>query len=142
MLELEFDSATTELSSMRDAVRSFLAANSIPEMDAELVVLALDEACANIIRHAYHGNPGCPIRLRCACRSGVLECVLRDYGESCDPAKIKGRALDDFRPGGLGIHIMERAFDQVEYRPMPQGTQLILTRNLQPESPPSRLKPQ
>lgn len=130
MLELEFDSATAELSAMREAVRSFLLANNIAEMDAELVVLALDEACANVIRHAYHGDPGCPIRLRCECRDGALQCILRDYGESCDPAKIKGRALDDFRPGGLGIHIMERAFDGVEYRPMPEGTQLVLTKRL------------
>ncbi len=130
MLELEFDSATAELSNMRDAVRAFLQENNVPEMDAELVVLALDEACANIIRHAYHGDPRQPIRLRCECLDGSLTCTLRDYGETCDPAKIQGRALDDFRPGGLGIHIMERAFDVVDYRPMPEGTQLILTKRL------------
>ncbi len=132
MLELEFDSATAKLCSMRDAVRSFLLANHVAEMEAEIVVLALDEACANIIRHAYHGDSGCPIHLRCSFSNGNLECVLRDYGESCDPAKIKGRALDDFRPGGLGIHIMERAFDVVDYRPMPEGTQLVLTKYRQP----------
>ncbi|MGC1480741.1 MAG: ATP-binding protein [Chthoniobacterales bacterium] len=130
MLELEFESDASELCGMRDAVRAFLLESDVPEMDAELVVLALDEACANIIRHAYEGNPEQPIRLRCECRNGTLECVLRDYGKTADPRKIKGRALDDFRPGGLGVRIMERAFDCVDFLPMPEGTQLSLTKRL------------
>ncbi len=115
---------------MRSEVRDYLLKSGVPEMDAELVVLALDEACANIIRHAYQGDPERPIRLRCDCTDGAIECVLRDFGTSCDPEKIQGRDLEDFRPGGLGVRIMQRAFDCVDFQPKARGTELRLTKRL------------
>ena len=56
----------------------------------------------------------------------LVRFVLRDYGRSCDPAKIKSRELEDIRPGGLGVHIIKQAFDSVIYTPQPRGTRLVL----------------
>jgi hypothetical protein len=61
---------------------------------------------------------------------GRLKFILRDYGRSCDPKRICGRALSEVRPGGLGVHIIKHAFDRVEYRPMPRGTKLLLEKAL------------
>jgi anti-sigma regulatory factor (Ser/Thr protein kinase) len=131
-LELRFESDTRELRRMRNEVRAFLVGSGVPEMDAELVVLALDEACANIIRHAYQGDSERPIRLRCDCSGDAIECVLRDFGTPCDPAKIRGRDLQDFRPGGLGVRIMQKAFDCVDFQPKARGTELRLIKRRKP----------
>jgi anti-sigma regulatory factor (Ser/Thr protein kinase) len=94
------------------------------------MVLALDEACTNIIRHAYGGSTKRAIRLHMDRRNGTLRCVLRDYGKSCDPSKIRSRDLTDFRPGGLGVRILQSAFDSVLFEPQPRGTRLTLAKAL------------
>lgn len=129
---LTFSSDTEKLAGMRHEVREFLNLASLDEMQAELVVLALDEACTNIIRYAYQGRPNCPIELTLELSESQIRCEIRDYGTPCDPDCIKGRELEDFQPGGLGVRIMQFAFDEVDYRPCERGTVLTLTKNLPP----------
>src|SRR5882757_3318551 len=62
-LQLKFTADTCELAGMRHDAREFLITAGVPEMDAELMVLALDEACTNIIRYAYGGITQRSIRL-------------------------------------------------------------------------------
>lgn len=127
-LQLKFPADTCELSAMRNAARDFLLAAEVPEMEAELMVLALDEACTNIIRYAYGGCTKRVIRMTLEDVRGTVRCSLRDYGKSCDPAKIRSRDLTDFRPGGLGVRILHSAFDSVVFEPQPRGTLLTLVK--------------
>ena len=101
------------------------------EIHLEAVVLAIDEACANVIRHALSGDSK-PVKLTCNLVGGRLSVVLRDYGKACDPALIRGRDLDEIQPGGLGVHIINRVFDRVEYAPQSEGTRLTLEKFLTP----------
>ncbi len=128
-LRLKFRSDAGELARMREAARDFLLDIGVPEMEAELMVLALDEACTNIIRHAYGGSMRRLIRLHIDRFPGGVRCTLRDYGTPCDPARIRGRDLADFRPGGLGVRIMHSAFDEVRFEPKLRGTELTLTKS-------------
>jgi anti-sigma regulatory factor (Ser/Thr protein kinase) len=120
-----FSSDTCRLAEVRHEARSFLADCGFEECAAELLILALDEACTNIIRYAYDHECR-PVRLQMERLSDRVRFVLRDYGKSCDPSKIHGRALEDIRPGGVGVHIIKQAFDRVSYNPRPRGTRLIL----------------
>ena len=93
------------------------------------IVLSLDEALTNIIRHAYEGAEDEPIEIEfvpkdTAGRTG-LEILVRDYGKVVDPSTIKGRDLDDIRPGGLGVHIMRECMDKVEYTRAKGGGTLL-----------------
>ena len=129
-LRLKFSANTSELAGMRNAARNFLLDSNVPEMEAELMVLALDEACTNIIRHAYGGCTKRVIRLSIERLRRGIRCTLRDYGAKCDPSKIRSRELTDFRPGGLGVRILHSAFDSVVFEPQPRGTRLILAKTL------------
>jgi anti-sigma regulatory factor (Ser/Thr protein kinase) len=120
-----FTSETCRLAEVRKEVRQFLGKNGFDECATELMVLALDEACTNIIRHAY-ASCSKPVRLEMTALRAMVRFVLRDYGKSCDPKKIKSRELEDIRPGGLGVHIIKQAFDNVTYSPQSKGTRLIL----------------
>ena len=128
--EIEFASHPANLTLVRDFIRQFLKPFAFSESEKDLVVLGLDEACTNVIRCAYHHEPNQLICLVCEeTRTGV-RFRLRDYGTQCDPAKLQGRPLDLVQPGGLGIHLIRRAFNQVDYNLKKQGTELVLEKHL------------
>ncbi len=76
----------------------------------EDIKLAVDEACSNVIKHAYKGDTGQRIVVKFVLRKG-FEVVIEDSGEKARPESIEGRRLDEVRPGGLGIHFIKRVFD-------------------------------
>ena len=126
---LLFLSDTSCLSGVREEVREFIEDCGFDETSEVLMVLALDEACTNIIRYAY-GHACKAVRLEMSRDRDRVRFVLRDYGRACDPSTIRSRALEDIRPGGLGVHIIRQAFDQVEYAPQRRGTKLTLEKKM------------
>ena len=127
--KLSFTSDSCVLASVRKSARRFLAQCGYDECTTELLVLAVDEACTNIIRHAY-GNECKPVRLEMERLRDRVRLTLRDYGQSCDVKRIRSRELEDIRPGGVGVHIIRQAFDYVKYEPCARGTKLILEKKL------------
>jgi anti-sigma regulatory factor (Ser/Thr protein kinase) len=128
--EIEFASHPGNLCLMRDFVREFLDPIKLSVMDKDLIVLGLDEACTNVIRHAYGHEPDKPMHLVCEDHGDHVLFRLRDFGVPCEAEKLKGRALEDVRPGGLGIHLIQRAFSKVVYEQKSEGTELILRKEL------------
>ncbi len=76
---------------------------------------AVDEACSNVIKHAYAGDPNKQIRITLTISPEAFEVIIEDSGVKADVASFKGRRLDDIRPGGLGVHLIKRACDIVEF---------------------------
>ena len=126
--KIEFASHPGNLCLVRVFVREFLAECAFVESEACLIVLGLDEACSNIIRHAYHHEETRLITLSCEKLALGVRFRLRDFGAGTDPEKMKGRPLDRIQPGGLGLHLIREVFDQVEYNLKKRGTELVLTR--------------
>jgi anti-sigma regulatory factor (Ser/Thr protein kinase) len=127
--ELEFASHPANLGHVRDFVRLFLKPLAFTDMEKELIVLGLDEACTNVIRYAYHQKCDQLMHLVCEDHEDQVVFRLRDYGVQCDPAKLRGRPLDLIQPGGLGIHLIRRAFSRVDYHLQKQGTELVLCKH-------------
>ena len=123
LLRLELTSNPEILAVVRSAVASLAASLGFPESDCRALTRAVDEALANVIRHAYGNRPGQPIELLCRRiteragekRGPALEMVLLDRGTSCTGKKFCGRPLDEIRPGGLGMHFIQNGADVVEY---------------------------
>ncbi len=126
--EIEFASHPANLSLVRDFVRQFLRPLDFAEVEKDLIILGLDEACTNVIRYAYHQQTNQLIVLVCDQHADRVVFRLRDFGVQCDPAQLNGRPLDLVQPGGLGIHLIKRAFDQVDYNLKREGTELVLTK--------------
>jgi anti-sigma regulatory factor (Ser/Thr protein kinase) len=131
--EIEFASHPANLCLVREFVRQFLRTQNFPESEKDLMVLGLDEACTNVIRYAYEQKPDQLIRLVCEETENGVQFSVRDYGRQAQPEQLCGRPLDLVQPGGLGIHLIRRAFDQVDYKLKRCGTELILSRT-QPRS--------
>jgi anti-sigma regulatory factor (Ser/Thr protein kinase) len=129
--KLEFSSHTANLALMRKYVWKFLAGYPFTEKERLLMVLGVDEACTNIIRHAYELRDDEMISLS---MEGLRDCVrmrLRDYGKQASKDALRGRAHNLVKPGGLGLHLIRNAFDQVDYVTKRRGTELVLTKNLE-----------
>jgi serine/threonine-protein kinase RsbW len=97
------------------------------------VEMAVDEACSNIIEHAYAAQSG-EIDLTCRCPvTGQFEVVIRDFGEPFDPEEIPPpdvslpADLDALNEGGLGLYFMRKLMDEVRFEFVPgQGNRLTM----------------
>jgi len=128
--KLEFSSHTGNLALMRNFVRHFLNSVPISERDRTLMVLGVDEACTNIIRHAYELRDDQLIALSLEAREDCVRMRLRDYGAQPLAEALRRRREEIIRPGGLGLIMIRNAFDQVDYILRRRGTELVLTKKI------------
>jgi anti-sigma regulatory factor (Ser/Thr protein kinase) len=114
-----------------------LAVNSgFSKKEARQIVLAVDEACSNIIKYAYAGDATKTISITVTNEPAHLSVRLIDLGRKVDAAKIAPRDLGDVRPGGLGTHFMGAVFDAVAYdTDQAQGTVLTLLKKKRTAGP-------
>ncbi|WP_040566388.1 ATP-binding SpoIIE family protein phosphatase [Magnetospirillum molischianum] len=122
------------LAEIRATVAAALAGIGGGAEVVEACVLATDEACQNIIRHAYKGGEG-DIVLHVSREDDSVVIRLMDFAPPVDPSKIVSRPLDDVRPGGLGTHLMRSVMDTVGFRPPPMGIGNLLEMVKRIESP-------
>jgi len=117
---LEVRSDPRFLRCIRRLVRGWAeAAGAAPDAIDEMV-LAVDEACSNAIRHSYGGQCDRFVELTLRADEEFLEIRLCDQGDPCPPEHRERRVLeapdpDRLEPGGLGVHLMHSAFDEVEF---------------------------
>ena len=132
MVTLSVPSHPRYLYVVRSALYPLILDAGFPKKEARKVVLAVDEACSNIIRHAYAGDHTKTITLTVEDSAECFVVRLRDYGRKVDRAAIAPRDLTDIRPGGLGTHFINLAFETVNYDRSPeQGTLLTLEKKKQ-----------
>ncbi len=88
--------------------------------DARDVVLVVDEALQNVIRHGYGNKTVGRIHVTVGRKQDALVVDIRDWAPTIDPSKVKPRDLDDVRPGGLGTHFIREIMDEVEFLEPPK----------------------
>jgi serine/threonine-protein kinase RsbW len=83
------------------------------------VQMAVDEACSNVIEHAYGGQDKGDITLSCDCNGKEWVIFIRDTGRAFDPSLVPEPNLnanvDDIKTGGLGLYFMRQLMDEVEF---------------------------
>lgn len=121
--ELVVKSRTENLSDIRNFIHS--AAKSIGFVDEAIdnIILAVDEACTNIIKHAYKFYPDGKIIIRLNYSNKKLTVEIIDYGSSFAPDTIPDPDLQQYfnqkRVGGLGMYLMKSLMDDVKYSSVP-----------------------
>lgn len=129
-IKLALPSHPRYLSLVRAVVGELSAIHDLRPEDGRGVVLAVDEALANVIRHAYRGDHERPIELTCQVFADRLEFVLFDQGIAPDPARLAPHPLDDVALSGRGTHIIRSIMDGVSYEQTQGGNILRLTKRL------------
>lgn len=121
VVEIRFPSQPDRLRTMRAAVSDAAAASGCGEACIRDIVIAVDEACQNVIRHAYKGQPGHDVVVDMRYIPDYLVIYVIDFGPPANIDKIKPRPLDELRPGGLGTHFIKECMDETEFRALPDG---------------------
>ena len=83
--------------------------------------MAIDEACQNVIRHAYGETRTGDILLEVDREDDSLVFCLKDFAPPVDPSRIQPRDLEDVRPGGLGTHLIREVMDSAGFVDDPPG---------------------
>ncbi len=126
ILEHQFPARARELGSTRTMTHMALNNHGWGSDIVNDIVLAIDEACQNIIRHAYHGECDDPIILHIELTNHAMVVVLEDHAPPVSSDCMNPRAFEDIRPGGLGCHFIRQVMDTVTIRPSPTGQGNIL----------------
>jgi sigma-B regulation protein RsbU (phosphoserine phosphatase) len=91
-----------------------------PEASTDIII-AVGEACQNVVRHAYGDHEEGDATLEIYCKDGILEFRLQDSARPVDREKIKPKWPKELGPGGLGVCLIHDIMDKVDYLPAPEG---------------------
>lgn len=109
------------LSTIRGMVRSYLAEAGFDRERTDEVVLGVDEACTNAIRHGCRGCEDLTFRIAFRSNDDWLEIELVDSGDPAPPEAFERKPRDtppdlsDLKPGGLGVQLIYEVFDEVSF---------------------------
>jgi anti-sigma regulatory factor (Ser/Thr protein kinase) len=126
LLQLSFPAIPDRLRLVRPMVRGSAQLCGFSLEDARDVVLAVDEACANIIEHAYGWSGDAEIILSIFRVDDGIQIQLRDFAPPVSPRTVHPRNLDEVAPGGLGTHFINSIMDDTRFMRAPDGEGNIL----------------
>jgi len=109
------------------AIEQFCADVGFDAKAAGEVGLVVNEAVANIIRHAYRGAAGKPIVVDADFADSTVRIRLRDWGSGEDPS-LRPEKTDPLTPGGLGLVCMRRLMDELKFEPQKDGMLLVMSK--------------
>lgn len=137
LLARSFPAEPRQLRAVRADLRRCLDEVDVDPDLRDRLVLAVDEACTNVIRHAYAGVAPGTIRLAVTRSGDTLEFTLDDDAPTVDPACIRPRALGQCRPGGLGVALIDRVMDHWRMAPVDgaRGNRLVMRKRIGEERP-------
>ncbi|NOZ38376.1 MAG: ATP-binding protein, partial [Gammaproteobacteria bacterium] len=132
-----FSSDAIELKTIRDWLREILQQQTDCSEDRiNDAILAVNEACMNIIQHAYYGQADGEMIIELFREQHFIIFQLTDFASPVDIDMCQPRDLDDVRPGGLGIHIIQSVMDSMQFLepPADAGNLLELKLNINKQS--------
>lgn len=132
---LTIPSSTRHLREVRQFVEERAAAVELDDEATEQLKLAVDEACTNIIEHAYQYDDQHEIDLAIIEEADRLVVRIRDKGEPFNPSTYSKPNIFELtrqrKGGGLGVHLMRKLTDQVDYERRGRTNEVRLTKFFQ-----------
>jgi serine/threonine-protein kinase RsbW len=135
---LQVPSSTENLALIREFVTSVGRQATLSDEDINNLELAVDEACANVIEHAYGHDISKEVIVRATFNEQSLRISVIDTGHGFDPGAVLQQELDqlvaDRKSGGLGIRLIKTLMDDVSYEIVPgQKNELHMTKKIRKE---------
>lgn len=132
---LQVPSSTENLALIREFVTTVGAQAGLAETEVAKLELAVDEACANVIEHAYGHDATKEVTVSANFDGDSITFVIEDVGKGFDPAQIKQEELESLiakrKDGGLGMRLIKTLMDEVQYEIGPgQKNELRMTKRI------------
>ena len=115
-VEIRVASDTRWLALIRRITDEFCQHTGIEAQERHAVILAVDEAVSNVMRHSYKGDPTQELTVTWRWMDGGIEVEIRDHGEPFDPRDETTSPPDELRVSGRGLFLMRTIMDQIDYR--------------------------
>ena len=112
---LDVPAVAENLKKIRDFVRAYIDKCDGLEAHKDELVLATDEACQNVVRHAYKDKDG-DVAIKLSFQNQEFTVSIEDDGTPVIPEKIKPRNIEDIKPGGLGTFFINQIMDSVSFQ--------------------------
>ena len=132
--ELKLYCDTTRLTDLRAFLNDILRDTSLSDIEQHQVTLAVDEVCANLIIHSHGCNPQEYIQVEVEKENGFLKIEIRDQGEGFNIIEYKEPEITQVkkakRKGGLGIILVKRIMDKIEFEKIGSQNTCRLFKNL------------
>ncbi len=125
-IHLQVRSHPQNLKHIRSLMTDVVSKTSLSQDEIGSIILAVDEACSNIIKHSYKNDHTKNIDLTIKIETGALVITIIDYGVKLDISSMRSRDINDIRPGGLGIYIIKKVMDSLEYTHTPEGFNKVI----------------
>lgn len=130
---LQVPSSTENLALIREFVTSVGRQATLTEEEITNLELAVDEACANVIEHAYGHDISKAVSVRAIFDDEKLLISVIDEGRGFDPGKVNQESVEQLvherKSGGLGIRLIRTLMDEVSYEIVPgQKNELHMTK--------------
>lgn len=108
--------------------------DEVAPQDAERILLAVDESCANVVKHRCDSLSDLDLSVSIEVDDRLIQFRFDKFCLESNLPDIKPRALDEVRPGGLGTHFVSEVMDRVRYEEDPERPEvraLVLEKDLQ-----------
>ena len=127
-MRLIISSDPANLAGAQRAVEDLALAGGFDPGACGEIALVVNEALANIMRHAYAGKTDRPIELAAELDGDEIHIRIRDWGNGVNPESLPRRPHDPLKPGGLGLICLRSMMDRTVFTPQPDGMLLEMTR--------------
>jgi anti-sigma regulatory factor (Ser/Thr protein kinase) len=119
-VEIVIQNNAREKSGLVEALQAFVAEHHLPASVLNAADLALEEHLTNVINYGYDDKEVHEIRVRLTCDEVFFHIEVEDDARPFNPL-ARGEVdvsapLDDRQIGGLGVHLMRRFMDGLDYR--------------------------
>jgi len=139
-----FEAKDEKLPEIRNFVESFCQNSAVSSPEISKILLAIEEACSNVIRHAYVLGPG-NIKLEITRKGDRVTFSIKDKGRSFELGKAKRIDLKKYiqtgRKGGLGLQLIQKIMDEVIYQSKNGENELVLSKKIGKTYLPEKLEP-
>lgn len=116
-------SSTENLALIRDFVSGIGAQAGFDENEAARLALAVDEACANVMEHAYQLEEMHEVTVRVVVDADEIKFEIIDTGRGFEPGQTDEMRVEELikqrKSGGLGLRLIRTIMDDVQYRIVP-----------------------
>lgn len=127
-LHLRVLSNTAYLAPVRHSIESFCTASGFDAKSTGEIGLCVNEAMANIFRHAYGGAKDLPVEISAEFDGTSVSIRLRDWGTGFLPPDEPKH--DPQTPGGIGMVCLKKLLDECTFTKLPDGMALNMKRSL------------
>jgi serine/threonine-protein kinase RsbW len=127
-ISLTISSDPEQLAPVRHAVEKLASDLGFDSDAIAKIGLCVNEALANVIRHAYHGSTDQPMQINAEPTNVGLKIIIRDWGDGVNPDTLPPKPHDPLKPGGLGLICMREMMDEVIFEPQDKGMQLTMNK--------------